>query len=191
MRKVILASQSPRRKQLLLQIGLKFKVVISGIDEKFNPRYKPRRQAELLSLQKAQVVSSRFKNSVIIGADTVVVHKDEIIGKPKDAEDAKRILKKLSGGIHVAVTGFTLIDTDSKKSITKSVETKVWFRKLTDTEINNFIKKEKPYDKAGAYAIHELAAVFVEKIEGDFFNVVGLPLCSLTKELKKFGIKVL
>jgi septum formation protein len=191
MKKIILASASPRRKQLLKQIGLEFDVVVSNVDEKFNPRYKPRRQAEILSRQKAQAVAENIQNAVIIGADTIVSLGDDVIGKPKDAKEAVRILKKLSGRMHYVYTGFTIIDTDTNKSITKSVETKVWMRKLTNKEIKKFIEREKPYDKAGAYAIHELAAVFVEKIDGDFFNVVGLSLFELSRQLKKFGINVI
>jgi septum formation protein len=170
---------------------LSFKVVPSNVIEKLNPRFKPKRQAEVLSLQKAEALASQFNNALIIGADTLVAFGDEVIGKPKNEKDAKQILKKLSGTMHVAITGFTIIDTQTKKKVTKSIETKVWFRKLQDQEIKEFIAKEKPYDKAGAYAAHELAAIFVEKIEGDFFGIIGLPLFALAKELKKFGVTLL
>lgn len=191
MKRIILASQSPRRKQLLKQIGLQFDVIVSGVDEKLNPRFKPRKQAEVLSLQKAQSIAEKLKNGLVIGADTIVCVDNDVIGKPKDESDAKRMLKKLSGRTHSVITGFTLIDTESKKHITKSVETKLWFRKLNDRDIQSFIKKEKPFDKAGAYAIQELAAIFVVRIEGDYFNIVGLPLYELAKQLRKFGISVL
>lgn len=191
MRKIILASTSPRRKQLLKQLGLEFEVVPSNVDEILNPRLKPRHQAEELALQKAQAVVNKFDNAIILGADTLVALGDEIIGKPKDVQDAKRILKKLRGRQHTVVTGFVLIDTANNRTIIKSVETKVWFRKLSPQEISSYIEKEKPYDKAGGYAINELAALFVEKIEGDFYNVVGLPLFTLGKELKKLGVDIL
>ncbi len=101
------------------------------------------------------------------------------------------MLKKFSGGTHSIVTGFTLVDSDTKKTVTKSTETKIWFRKILSAEIESFLDKEKPYDKAGAYAIHELASVFVEKVEGDFFGAVGLSVYLVSKELKNFGISVL
>ncbi len=191
MRQIILASQSPRRKQLLKLLGLDFKSIPSEIEEKLNPRYQPRRQVEVLSLEKAQDVAKKLQNSIVIAADTMVFVEGEIMGKPKDVQDAKRMLKKLSGTKHSIVTGLTLIDTETKKTVTKSVETYVWFKKLNDKEIKSFIQKEKPFDKAGAYAMHELGAIFVEKIEGDFFGAVGLPLHLLAKELKKFGVVVL
>lgn len=193
MKKIILASSSPRRKQLLKQLGLDFEVIVSDIDEKLNPRLKPRKQVEVLSQQKAESVAARkiAMGAIVIGADSMVWVGDEIMGKPKDERDARRMLKKLSGTMHRVVTGFTLIDTNSKKSVTKSIETNVWFRKITPVEIKAFLKKDKPFDKAGAYAIQETAAIFIEKIEGDYPGAIGLPLFDLARELKKLGIKVL
>lgn len=191
MKKIILASQSPRRKQLLKQLGLEFDIVTSGVEETLNPRLKPRHQAEELALQKAQSVAEKFDDAVIIGADTLVALGDEIIGKPKNENDAKRMLKRLRGRQHTVITGFVLIDTASKRTIIKSVETKVWFRKLSPQEISTYVEKEKPLDKAGAYAIQGLGSLFVEKIEGDYFGTVGLPLFTLAKELKKLGVDIL
>jgi septum formation protein len=190
-KQIILASTSPRRKALLKQIGLEFIIVPSDIEEKLNPRYKPRRQAEILSLQKAESVALKQKHALIISADTLVALNDEIFGKPKDRKDAKRMLGVLSGTTHSIFTGFTIIDTDTKKTVTKSIETKVTFKKLTAKEIQSYLATPEPYDKAGAYAIHLMAAVFVEKIEGDFFGAVGLPLHLLAEELKRFGVKIL
>lgn len=191
MKRIVLASASPRRKQLLKQLGLNFEIVASDLEEKLNPRLKPRTQAEALALQKAEAVAHQFADAIIIGADTIVALNDEVIGKPKDVADAKRILKKLRGRQHTVVTGFVLIDTLNKRKIVKSVETKVWFRKLSPQEIHNYIEREKPFDKSGSYAITQLAAIFIEKIEGDFSNVVGLPLFTLARELKKLGVEVL
>lgn len=191
MRKIILASQSPRRKQLLKQLGLEFEVVPSDVEEVFNPRLGPRHQVEELALQKAQSVAEKYDDAIVIGADTLVALGDEIIGKPKNVNDAKRMLKKLRGRQHTVVTGFVLIDTASKRTIMKSVETKVWFRKLSPQEISSYIEKEKPLDKAGAYAIQGLGNLFVEKIEGDYFGAVGLPLFTLAKELNKLGVSIL
>ncbi len=193
MKKLILASASPRRKQLLKQLGLEFEILASNIDEKLNPRLKPLHQVEELSRQKAEATAAikESKNAVILAADSMVAVADEIMGKPKDAKDAKRMLRKLSGTTHSIVTGFTLLDTVTKKKVTKSVETKVWFKKLSSQEISAYIKTKEPFDKAGAYAIQEIGSIFVEKIEGDYQGAVGLPLYALAKELKKFGIQVL
>jgi septum formation protein len=151
----------------------------------------PKKQVEELSKQKAQVVGNKFKNAIILAADTMVEFNGELLGKPIDTKEAKQMLQKISGTTHSIVTGFTLLDTGTKKTVTKSTETKVWFRKISQEEIDQFIKQEKPFDKAGAYAIHELAAIFVEKIEGDYMGAVGLSVYLVTKELKKFGIDVL
>lgn len=191
MRTIILASTSPRRKQLLKKLKIPFTVVPSNITEHFNPRLKPRAQVEALALQKAEAVASKFPDAIIIGADTIVALGDEIIGKPTDEQEAKRMLKKLRGRMHTIVTGFVLIDTAAGRTIIKSIETKVWFRKIEPSEIATYLEKEKPYDKAGAYAIQDLGALFIEKIEGDYFGAVGLPLYTLAKELKKLGVVVL
>ena len=190
-RKIILASTSPRRKQLLKQLGLNFEIVPSDVEEKLNPRLGPRNQVEQLALQKAEAVADQFEDAIIIGADTMVVLNNEVIGKPKDTQDAKRMLKKLRGRQHSIVTGFVLIDTLQRRTIIKSVEIKVWFRKISPQEIANYIDRDKPFDKAGAYAIQDLGSIFVEKIEGDYFGAVGLPLYTLAKELNKLGVEVL
>lgn len=197
MKKIILASKSPRRKSLLKQLGLNFVVIASGAEESLNPRLKPRGQAEVLSLKKAEAVADVMekkkenKEYVIISADTIVSVDNEVLGKPKDGKEAKRMLRKLSGRRHSVVTGFTIIDTVSKKIVTKSVETYVYFKILSEKEMRDYVEKETLIDKAGAYAIQGVGAVFIEKIEGDYNNVVGLPLCALALELKKFGIEIL
>lgn len=191
MKTIILASASPRRKQLLKHLGLDFKVIPSEIEEKLNPRWQPRKQVEALSEQKALAVAVKHKNAIIIGVDTMVSLNNEVVGKPKDENDAKFILKRLSGKKHTVITAFTLIDTVARKTVTKSVETDIWFRRITEPEIKSYIAKEKPFDKAGAYAMQSLGAVFIERVDGDFLAAVGLPLFSLAKELKKLGINVL
>lgn len=191
MKKLILASSSPRRKQLLTQLGLQFVVFPSKIEEILTPGLSPRKQVEFLSKQKTQAVAPKFPNAIILAADTMVAVDDELIGKPKDEEDAKRMLKKISGRKHSVFTGFTLLDSKTGKSITKSSETKIWFRKMTDKEITSFVKKERPLDKAGAYAIQEMAAIFIKKIEGDYMGAIGLSVFQLANELKNFGFEVL
>lgn len=190
MRKIILASASPRRKALLKQIGLNFEVVVSDIDEKIDKNLKPDKLAENLSLQKAEDVAKKYKDAIIIAADTFVVLDNEILGKPGTAKKAREMLKKLSGKVHSVITGFTIIDTKSGKTVTKSVKSKVFMKKLTKEEIDAYVNTGEPLDKAGAYAVQERGGLFVKKIEGDFFNVVGLPIFAVTKALKKFGVKI-
>ncbi|MBP9718856.1 MAG: septum formation inhibitor Maf [Candidatus Levybacteria bacterium] len=191
MRQIILASQSPRRKKLLEQIGLSFTTVPSNIEEKLNPRLKPKGQAEELSLEKAQTVAIKYPDAIIIAADTIIDSKGEILGKPRNMDDARRMIKKLQGKTHSVITGFTLLDNKLKKTHTDSVETKVTFRKLGDAEIKTYLKIEKPMDKAGGYGVQGIGAVLLEHIDGDFYNVVGLPLSKIIPSLKKFGVNVL
>ncbi len=188
-RRVVLASNSPRRKELLDQIGLKFTTIASNISEDIKIT-SPISFVKHLSIKKAKFVSRKEEDAVIIGADTIVVLKNEIIGKPKSLEDAINILKKLSGRTHLVITGFTVLDSKTKKSITKAVKTKVVFKKLTTEEIEEYVYSSSVLDKAGAYAIQEKSAVFIKEIEGDYFNIVGLPIFSLYHELKKFGINI-
>lgn len=197
MTSIVLASTSARRKTLLRQLGLKFVVVPSLVEEKMNPRLKPKGQAEALSLQKAQAVAKKYINKkndravLVIAADTIVAIEDEVLGKPRDEKEARQILRKLSGRKHCVITGFSIVDTNLKKTITKSIETGVYFKKLSEREIREYIRREKVMDKAGAYAAQGLGASIIERIEGDYFNVVGLPLHALSLELRKFGIKIL
>lgn len=188
MKSIILASASPRRKELLKRIGLKFKIVKSDFEEKFDPKLDFHTLAKRLSLGKAKAVAKNFKNAIIIAADTLVVCDKKILGKPKDKNDARQILQILSGKPHLVITGFTITDSQTNKLISNFEETKVYMRKITDREVEDYIKTKEPFGKAGAYAIQGKGSVFVEKIQGDFFNVVGLPIYSLARELKKFGI---
>lgn len=193
MRTIILASSSPRRKQLFESLGLSCKIVPSNIEEKMNPRLGPSAQAMSLSLQKAQKVAEKYigKDVVLIAADSIVVVGDEQLGKPENPEDAKRMLRKLSGKKHFVVTGFTLLDCLTGKKSTKAVKTMLWMRKLTEPEIVAYVKKENTLDKAGSYTLEGLGALLFEKIEGDYANVLGLPIAAVSKELKKFGVYIL
>lgn len=206
--KLILASTSPRRKALLQQIGLTFEIDGSDIAEKLNPRLKPRGNAEHLSYLKAKAIAAKHhqlslsglkesrsrkndKNTlIVIAADTIVVFNGEILGKPADKQSASKMLRKLNGRVHTVITGFTIIDVKTGKTVTKSAETKVFFRKLSLKEIEAYVKTGEPFDKAGAYGMQQKAAIFIERIEGDPFNVIGLPLQAVAEELKRFGIKV-
>ncbi len=189
MKQIILASSSPRRKALLDQTGLKFKVVENKSREYSDPKLKARELVEKISLEKAKTFSKKINNSIIITADTLVACSGKVIGKPKDKKDAKKVLEFLSGKMHLVVTGFTLYDTQNNRFITKSVKSKVYFNKISKKEIDKYVTLKKPFDKAGAYGIQELPKTFVNKIEGDYDNIIGLPVKTLLKELRRFGIK--
>ena len=191
MKTIILASASPRRKEILEKTGLKFKVDASDYEEEIDYSLRPHELARFLSREKAKAIVNKYTNALIIAADTFIVFKGKILGKPHTEEEAKRMLKMLNNNTHSVITGFTIIDTNDNKKLSGSVETKVYFKKLTIKEIESYIKSKEPLDKAGAYAIQGLGAVIVKKIEGDYFNVMGLPLSALMESLKKFGIYVL
>jgi len=190
-KKIILASASPRRKEILEKTGLKFKVDESDYEENMDIRFNPRELASRHSIGKAQAVAAKYSNALIISADTIVLLKNRIFGKPRNRKEAREMLKTLNGKAHTVITGYTILDTDTGKKTTKSVESKVFFKRLTDDEISTYIKSGEPLDKAGAYGVQGLGALIVKRIEGDFFNVMGLPLNALAESLKKFGISVL
>lgn len=190
-RKIILASSSPRRKELMKLIGLKFKVDACNHNEDLNLNLKPHKLARLLSFEKAKSVAGKYKNALIIAADTFIVFKNKFLGKPHTSEEAKKMLILLNGKKHSVITGFTIIDTMTGKKISRSVETEVFFKKLTDEEIDSYVMSGECLDKAGAYAIQEKGAIIVKSIKGDYYNVIGLPLSTLASELKKFGVYVL
>lgn len=191
MKKLILASGSPRRKELLEQLGLKFDVVASGYAEDMGRKLPPRKLAVVLSRGKAEAVARNRKNAVVIAADTFVVFKNELLGKPHTPAEAERMLAKISGRTLSVITGFTVMDADTRKRVSRSVEMKVKIKNLSKSEIRNYVASGEPFDKAGAFAVQGRGAAIVERIEGDFFSVVGLPLFDLTGVLKRFGVRVL
>jgi septum formation protein len=191
MKKLVLASGSPRREQLLRQLGFDFIVDPSGYAEEIAPGMPGHELARLLSLEKARAAARRHPDAVVIAADTFGIFEDRIIGKPRDAQEAREILAMLSGRWHSVITGFTVMDTESSKCVTESVETLVYLKNLTAAEIGSYVRTGEPLDKAGAYAIQGLGAAVVERTEGDFFNVVGLPLFALCRVLEQFDIRVL
>ncbi|WP_312643929.1 Maf family protein [Hydrogenoanaerobacterium sp.] len=178
---VILASGSPRRRELLAHIHKDYQVIPANIDETIPQGTRPCDVGETIAKQKTLHVQQTRPNDLIIGADTVVVLHDEILGKPKDADDAKRMLQLLSGKEHQVYTGVSLRLGAKAASFTQC--TKVWFYPLTEWEIDEYIATKEPFDKAGAYGIQGEGSVLVEKIEGDFFNVMGLPVARLKREL--------
>ena len=191
MKNIILASASPRRKEILERTGLDFTVCKSDYEEDLDLPLRPRELARFLSRKKAEAVAHKYKDALVIAADTFIVFKDNLLGKPHTDKEALKMLKMLNGKAHSVVTGFTILDTANSKKLSRTAETKVYFKKLGKDEITAYVKSGEPLDKAGAYAVQGLGAVFVEKIEGDFFNVMGLPLCALAEGLKKFGVHVL
>ncbi|MEW6052541.1 MAG: Maf family protein [Nitrospirota bacterium] len=188
---IILASASPRRREILRRTGLKFSVDESSYEEADLPGLKPRALAEFHALHKARDVARRHRNAIVLAADTIIVLKGRRYGKPRDTAQAAEMLKALSGKAHSVITGFAIIDTADSRELSGSVETKVFFRRLTKDEITAYVNSGEPLDKAGAYGIQGLGGVLVEKIEGDFSNVVGLPLSAVSEGLKKFGVSVL
>lgn len=187
-----MASASPRRKELLRQVGLAFITDPSHYVEDTPPETaSPHELARSLSLEKAGRVAARHQDALVIAADTFIVFKNQILGKPHSAAEARKMLKALNGKAHSVITGFTVTDTESCQSVSRSVETKVYLKKLTPAEIGSYVGSGEPGDKAGAYAIQGLGAIIVERIEGDYFNVVGLPLKALAEALKQFGIDLL
>ncbi len=176
---------------MLEKTGLKFEVEPGNYGEDTGSGLGPHERAQKISLKKAEVVASRHKNAVVIAADTFIVSGGQILGKPHSENEARKMLETLSGKSHSVITGFSIIDTGTNKMLSKSVETKIYIRKLTLAGIDAYVKSKEPLDKAGAYAIQGLGAVLVEKIEGDYFNVIGLPLSALTEALKEFGVNIL
>lgn len=190
-RKIILASASPRRRALLEGIGLAdFTILPSDADEELPENISPGEAVKLLAKTKVESVSkSAGGNAVVIAADTVVCYQDEILGKPADRGDAFRMLSMLSGKTHAVYTGFCV--RNGSREILASERTEVEFRPLTSEEIWSYIDTGEPFDKAGAYGIQGLGAMLVRRIDGDYYNVMGLPVCRLSLALKEFGINLL
>ena len=191
MKEIILASTSPRRRELLKLLGVQFFATASPFAEDMSLPLSPTELVKHLAQGKARAVADTYRKELVIGADTIVVLGKKILGKPHTPAAAKKMLMALSGKAHSVITGYCIIDCASGSKVVKAVETKLYFKKLSTAEIDNYVATGEPLDKAGAYAIQGLGAVFVKKIEGDFFSVVGLPLFSLVEDLKKFGVKVL
>ena len=187
--KIILASSSPRRKQLMEMIGLEFEIIVSNADE--NAAGTGCEQAAALAARKALAVANISDKAVIIGADTLVEINGQVLGKPANAQEAFDMLKTLQGQAHMVHTGVAIIDTSVSGNMHSFVESaKVFFRKLDDAEIHSYIATGEPFDKAGAYGIQGRGAVLVEKIDGDFYAVMGLPIAKLAVALKEMGINI-
>ena len=186
---LVLASASPRRRELLAQVGLKVSVIPADIDERVLPGETPDAHVIRLSEAKAHVVAAlpEIAGHFFIGSDTVVVRDTVILGKPADAAEAAAMLRSLSGRAHQVVSGYAVHDRSSGRTISGAVVTTVWFKELTAAEIAGYIASGEPFDKAGAYAIQGLGAFMVPRIEGSYPNVVGLPLCEVIAALEALG----
>ena len=186
-KRLILASRSPRRLTLLKQIGLEVEVVPCNVEEEFDQRKSPAENAVEIALRKARDVAGRADNAIIIGADTIVAIDGQMLGKPLDEADAIRMLSTLSGRTHTVYTGFALVDRPSNRHLAEVEATSVTFRSLPVDEIREYAEGGSPMDKAGAYGIQDdYGAVFVKRIEGCYYNVVGLPLSRFYESMKSF-----
>ncbi len=189
-KKVILASASPRRRQFFTDLGISFSILVSGFEEKHIPGERPEEYVERNARQKAvsacQLCSSVEREGVVVGADTIVVSPEgHILEKPRDVEDAYRMLRLLSGRKHRVLSGFAIIDASSTRVLHSAVvQTAVSFRRIEEAEIRAYVATGEPLDKAGGYGIQGRAAVFVDTVEGSYTNVVGLPLCEIVDALK-------
>lgn len=188
---LILASNSPRRRDLLQQVGFPFEVDPAGIDESVLPGETPEAYAVRAALDKARVVAARHGSGLVIGADTIVVAGGGILGKPVDRADAERMLGMLSGREHRVITGLAVIDAASRRERSGAAATRVWFRRIDPAELAAYAASGEPLDKAGAYGIQEKGALFIDRIDGCYFNVVGLPLALLGGMLKEFGVAII
>ncbi|MBE7034057.1 MAG: septum formation inhibitor Maf [Ruminococcaceae bacterium] len=189
----VLASKSPRRRELLKKIGVQAELMTANVDESVIKNLPPENTVTELALLKATDVAKYFcGDTYVIGADTVVCVDGEILGKPKNIDEAKRMLRKLSGRSHFVYTGYCVVHCKSGVAVSKYEKTEVFFKELSDKEIDAYVKTREPMDKAGAYGIQEKGSLFIEKINGDYFNVVGLPVCALAKLFKEeFEINLL
>lgn len=179
---IILASASPRRRELLSLITEDFKVIPSDAEETVPENIETEKTAEYLAEIKAKAVAEKYPLDIVIGSDTCVVAEGKILGKPKDKNDARQMMQTLSGKTHKVITGCAIVK--GSKTVSFSVETSVEFYPLSEEQIEEYINSSEPYDKAGGYGIQGKAALFVKGIKGDYFNVVGLPIAELNLKLK-------
>lgn len=191
MRDIVLASSSPRRKQLLEALGLTFTVDATSSPEKHDFALEPSEFVSRLSLEKARLAAQRNPDAIVIAADTIGVLQGRVIGKPRTESDAVEMLKQMNGKCHTVITGYTVMDSRTQQAATRAVQTTVCLKEVSDAEIEAYVRTGEPMDKAGAYGIQGLGSILVSRIEGDYFNVVGLPVSALAESLKEFGVNLL
>lgn len=187
-RRLVLASTSPRRLKLLTDAGFAFEAIAPDYEEDMTLPMPPVELVKFLSQGKAESIANKVSDGVIVAGDTFVAYQDTPIGKPHTAERAIEMLKLLSGTEHSVLTGFTVLDTRSGKLVSEAIEAKIHFKTITDAEIEAYVATGEPLDKAGAYAIQGEGRKFVERIDGDFVTIVGLPVKRIIEVLKEFGI---
>lgn len=187
MKKLILASASPRRSEILKNAGFEFEVVVSQVDETIIGKLEPKYVVSILAQKKAKAIVYDNLDSVVLGSDTIVVLNGKILEKPKDEKDAIKMLSKLSGKTHQVYTGVCITDGANEKNFVS--ETEVEFFTLSKKTIENYVKTGEPMDKAGAYGIQGIGSLLVKRINGDYFAVMGLPISKTARELKNFGVE--
>lgn len=188
--RVILASGSPRRKEILEKMGVTFEIVTSDYAEDMTLPLPPDELVKHLAFGKAEGVAKKFPDALVIAADTIVVCEGKVLGKPHTAAIAEKMLSQLSGKNHEVITGMAIVYVAGEKFIQEAASTKVIFKTLTEIQIKEYVTTGEPLDKAGAYAVQGLGRAFIEKIEGDYWNLVGLPAGRLAEHLKVFGVSV-
>jgi septum formation protein len=185
--KIILASASPRRAELLRALGVDFELAPSQVQERPHPDEAPPDYIIRIARAKVIAVARKLESGLVIGADTIVVLDGQLLGKPEDEEDAKRMLRSLSGRWHAVMTGVALYDASSRREVADYEKTLVRFAQLTEKEIEWYVRSQEPMDKAGAYGIQALGGLFVEEIAGNYYNVVGLPLPLIYRLSRRLG----
>jgi len=185
---IVLASESTRRVDILRSLGISFSIIPPDIDERRKKDETIRDYVLRIASEKAKKVATHFPDKWVIGADTIVVHKGKVLGKPKNEEEAMRMLTALRGKWHKVLTGFSIINMLKQASYRDVVETKVFIKDLTDEEIRRYINTSEPFDKAGSYAVQGKGGFMVKEIKGSYSNVVGLPICEITDILLSLGI---
>lgn len=188
---LVLASASPRRQELLRQLGLRFRVAPADVPEELDRARPPAEAAVALALAKARHVAARFPDAVVLAADTIVVLGGDVLGKPVDAADALRMLTALAGRSHHVITGVAVVRRAVAQELSGYELTTVHFRPMPRDALERYVATGEPMDKAGAYGIQGRAATMVDRLEGDYFNVMGLPLARVTEMLERLGLRVL
>lgn len=186
--KLILASQSPRRRELMMRIPVDYEVIVQEVEEIIDFDKVPEENVMSLAEQKATAVAEMYPERWVIGCDTIVVSDGNILGKPKSEIDAFNMLNQLSGNKHRVITGVHLVNKNEKEAYSFYEETLVYFKEMSKEEISYYIQTEEPMDKAGAYGIQGYASLFIEKIHGDYYNVMGLPVHKLYQKLKELEL---
>lgn len=191
MEKLILASASPRREEILKRLNLQFTVVPSKVDERVYEHLNPDKMVQELSILKAKEVSKLVEDTLIIAADTIIVNDEKVLGKPQSKDGAVDMLKKLRGNNHTVMTGLAVYSTIEGKEITDIDRTKVFMSYMSDNEIEKYVSTGEPMGKSGSYAVQGLGSVFIERIEGSYFTVMGLPVHKLARILNDFSIEII